>query len=141
MQLSDAAAAAERVRQMSANPKAFAPPNPALGPGLGAQHGEAGLGRQFVQPTLDGVLMDDLIGHAFALVGTRSVLGDDGWARGLAQRYPRLKTICLPDTQEDAFAPYSASAVILRPDRYVHASASTREALLRELDGLGGLLK
>ncbi len=141
VQLSDPVAAAERVRQMRDNPKAFAPPNPALGPGLRQDHGAYGLGRQFVQPVIDGALMDDLIGHAFALVGLPSFIKSAGLTDALASKFPALKIIALPDGQAHLLEPYAAQALILRPDRYVHAAVSTQEELQKELVALDGLLQ
>ncbi len=121
IQMTDPVALAARAADMRANPKAYAPPDPALGPGLNPNHGQGGVGRQFVQPRLDGTLMDDHIGHAFALVATEDFLRTQADLPGLRARFGALRVVALPGAHADALAPYGAPALLLRPDRYVHA--------------------
>jgi 3-(3-hydroxy-phenyl)propionate hydroxylase len=135
VQMSDPVALAQRVASMRANPKAYAPPNPALGPGLSSLYGEHGLGRQFVQPAVHGVPLDDVAGHAFALVGGAALVAQ--LDRAVLQRdYPQLKVIALADDQLDLLAPWEAPALLLRPDRYVHGAAQTAAEVMALLAAL-----
>lgn len=136
IQMSDPEALRARARDMRANPKAYAPPNPALGPGLGADHGEGGLGRQVVQPRIDGRLLDDHIGHAFAVVSTRAFAEANAALRTQMQALAHLRWVVLPEESESALAAYGAPAVLLRPDRYVHATPRDGEALRAAIAGL-----
>jgi 3-(3-hydroxy-phenyl)propionate hydroxylase len=124
VQMSDPAELEQRVRDMRDDPRAYAPPSPSLGPGLSPVYGSHGLGRQFVQPTLDGVLLDDVLGPTFALVGTR-VFIDKLDTAGMRRDFPRLQIAALDDALAHVFAPWEAPAVLLRPDRYVHAGIRT----------------
>jgi 3-(3-hydroxy-phenyl)propionate hydroxylase len=136
IQMSDPEELAARTRDMRANPKAYAPPNPALGPGLSEAHGQGGLGRQFVQPSIEGRLLDDHIGHDFAVVGRQAfiqTLTDRLRAKGGLKG---LKLIGLPSELESSLEPYGSQAVLLRPDRYVHALIEDAEDLEACLSGL-----
>lgn len=136
IQMADPAALVARTRDMRANPKAYAPPNPALGAGLSARHGEGGVGRQFVQPRLEGRLMDDLVGHAFALVATEAFLRTQVDSSALRQRAPHLRVVSLPPALAGTLDPYGAPAILLRPDRYVHAAVQDGAQLQAALDAL-----
>ncbi len=136
IQMADPAALAARTRDMRANPKAYAPPNPALGAGLSPHYGAHGLGRQFVQPRLDGTLMDDTIGHAFALVTTEDFAHTHLAGTDLHKRHCLLRTVVLPADLADTLAPYEAPAILLRPDRYVHAVVQNVQELEAALAAL-----
>jgi 3-(3-hydroxy-phenyl)propionate hydroxylase len=136
VQMDDPVKMAEIVRDMRANPKAYAPPNPALGPGLSPHYGTDGLGRQFVQPQVNGQLLDEFIGHSFALLATESFVAAQPELQAVQHEHPRIKLVALPDDLAPVFEPYGAPAVLVRPDRYVHAavsSAADLAALLRAL--------
>jgi 3-(3-hydroxy-phenyl)propionate hydroxylase len=133
VQMTDPVLLEQRVREMRGNPKAFAPPNPALGSGVSARHGEDGIGRQFPQPTIDGQLLDDRLGHAFALIAGAAFADA---AATVATRYAELKVVRLPVEMELLLTPYRAPGVLLRPDRYVHAPVSTVAELAEILQGL-----
>jgi 3-(3-hydroxy-phenyl)propionate hydroxylase len=135
VQMSDPAELQRRMRDMRENPKAYAPPAPSLGPGLSTAYGSHGLGRQFVQPTVDGVLLDNLLGDAFALVGTRALV-DALHTAQLQRDFPRLKIIALDDTQAGLFAPWDAPGLLLRPDRYVHAALGSMAEAVAALRAL-----
>jgi 3-(3-hydroxy-phenyl)propionate hydroxylase len=136
VQMNDPEELRARTRDMRANPKAFAPPNPALGPGLSDTYGQGGLGRQFPQPFVNGVLMDETIGHHFALVFVEGFLTSQ-LRRALADAHPLLKFVELGgETSPMLHERYQAKAVLLRPDRYVHSSVSTPEAIGAMLDSL-----
>jgi 3-(3-hydroxy-phenyl)propionate hydroxylase len=137
IQMADPAALAARTRDMRANPKAYAPPNPALGPGLVVNNGENGVGRQYVQPRLDGKLMDDLVGHAFALVATEEFKSTEaGLLADLQQRFSQLRVIILPEAFAETLQPYGAPAILLRPDRYVLATIQNGAQLSDILEAL-----
>lgn len=140
IQMSDPDELAERVRDMRANPKDYSPPNPALGTGLSADYGRHGLGRQFAQPRIGGVLLDDIIGSNFALVGSEAYFRRVG-ARDLAGQYPALRCVVLPRECEALLQPYGAGAVLLRPDRYVHAAVDAEQDTAAALAPLAGLLR
>lgn len=105
-----------------------------LGPGLGSgpQRGQI-----FGQPRLsDGRLMDDLIGYAPALIIESALLRD------LATR-PRFAVIAsdqAPGVSHE-LSKLGARAALLRPDRYVMATANTLEQTYAMLSAshLGGL--
>lgn len=140
LQMSDPDKLAMRARTLREHPEQFAPPNPALGPGLSSRHGTGMLGRQFPQPQTGAVLMDDHIGHAFGLVFTAGFLNANELA-DLASRYPLLK--CIP-LNEQALGSIdidcSAGAILIRPDRYVHATANTPAQVPAMIDSLPVLL-
>ena len=124
IQMRDPAQLAERVRDMRAHPKQYAPPNPALGPGLATSYGLGPLGRQVAQPHLDGQLLDAHLGHGFALLFRAGVFNTAALDQ-LAAAYPALKMVGLPQEQADLLACPQAGALLVRPDRYLHAEADT----------------
>lgn len=145
LQMADPEKLAVRARTLREHPEQFAPPDPALGPGLSPHHGAGILGRQFPQPKVRGRLLDEHIGHTFGLVFADGFLTSDE-LKNLALRYPQLRCIALDRPATDALdAAYSTGAALLRPDRYVHAIAHTRDqvpALLESLSiSLGGGLE
>ena len=134
VQMDDPVKLAERAADMRANPKAYAPPNPALGPGLSERHGvDTGVGRQFVQPTVDGRLLDEWIGHDFAVLATASFMASQPGLQSLQQEHPRLRIVPLPEDLSALFEPYGTPAVLVRPDRYVHAPVGSAQELARVL--------
>lgn len=136
IQMSDPEELAARTRDMRANPKAYAPPNPALGTGLSEAYGQGGLGRQFAQPSIDGRLLDDHIGHSFAVVGRQAFIDELADLQRSHGETQRLKLVGLPADCETALDAYGAQAVLLRPDRYVHAllnDAADLDACLQAL--------
>ncbi len=136
IQMSDPAALLARTKDMRANPKAYAPPNPALGPGLGKGYGTGGLGRQVVQPRIDGQLMDDKIGHAFAVVCTASFVERHAAAFAQLQSLTHLRWVVLPEAHQSVADNYGAPAILVRPDRYVHAVMANDSELRAVLDEL-----
>lgn len=136
IQMADPAALVARTQDMRANPKAYAPPNPALGPGLRKDYGEAGLGRQLVQPQVAGMRLDDHIGHAFAVVASQAFAERQGALMLQVQRMAQLRWVTLSADQAGILEPYGAPAVLLRPDRYVHALIQDERGLQAAIDGL-----
>jgi len=130
IQMADPAALLARTKDMRANPKAYAPPNPALGSGgLAKNYGEAGLGRQVVQPRLEGGLMDDRIGHAFAIVSTKAFADAHTQVFTRVQSLTHLKWVVLPEAHAGVLDGYGTPAILVRPDRYVHAAIADGSAL------------
>jgi 3-(3-hydroxy-phenyl)propionate hydroxylase len=127
IQMRDPAQLAARVRDMRANPKQYAPPNPALGAGLGGGYGQGTLGRQIVQPEVLGRLLDEQLGTGFALVCRQGLL-DAAEQRHLAAAHPALRVVELPTEHDELLAPHDAPALLVRPDRYIHATAHSAAA-------------
>lgn len=130
IQATDPAVAAERDRRFAqTGPELFAFPQPRLGPGL--HDGPRGTGGTiFPQPRVtDGRLLDETVGHAFALL-VRAGLHDA--ARTLIPD-ARATQVRLLDADAagivDAFEAADGQAVLLRPDRYRVGSADTEDAL------------
>jgi 3-(3-hydroxy-phenyl)propionate hydroxylase len=136
VQMADPAAIEARTRDMRANPKAYAPPNPALGAGVGAGYGEGGLGRQCAQPLIDGKLMDDHIGHSFAVVSTAAFAQSHATLVDQLKSLTHLRWVVLPDDRAQVVEGYGAPGVLLRPDRYLHAVIDSGDALRSTLDTL-----
>jgi 3-(3-hydroxy-phenyl)propionate hydroxylase len=98
----------------------------AYGTGLVAD----GAGERFVQPRIDGVLLDDLTGRGFRLLGASNGLSAAGEAV-IAQ----LDIICF---NHHDLTPVLAghAAVLIRPDNYVYGWAADAAALDALLVGL-----
>jgi 3-(3-hydroxy-phenyl)propionate hydroxylase len=121
---------------MRANPKAYAPPHPALGPGLRTGGDEGGLGRQVVQPRIGGRLLDDHIGHAFAVVCTPAFAQAQADLLARMQAPGDLRVVPLPPELAPVLEAHGAPALLLRPDRYVHALLRDGDDLRLALAGL-----
>lgn len=121
----------ERVRlrdaEMSARPEVFSTPDPALGPGAheGARSGESGhlhAGRIARQPSLeDGMRMDDFVGYEFALIAMPD-LAPIASTR-LSSKHIKVVPADQPALR-DWLSGLGVQAALLRPDRYVSATAS-----------------
>ncbi len=137
IEMADPEALLARTRDMRANPKAYAPPNPALGPGgVGKEYGTKGLGRQVVQPHLADGLMDDQIGHSFAILSTSEFPKIHDEAHRRLTSLPHLKWIVLSQQNASLLDGYGAPAIVVRPDRYVHACAHDGSDLLAVINAL-----
>lgn len=136
IQMADPAAIEARTRDMRANPKAYAPPNPALGPGVGGDYGKDGIGRQCVQPHIGSKLMDEHIGHAFAIVSTAAFAHSHAALVEQLRSLTHLRWVALPDVSAHVLDGYGAPAILLRPDRYVHALIDSGDALRTTLAAL-----
>jgi len=118
LQETDRSAAAARDRRFGAGAETFDFPQPQLGPGF---HLDAPppVGTIFPQPRLvDGRLMDEAIGQRFAVLGEASLI--DGL---------HTDAVLLPGVGLDWLRSHGIGAVILRPDRYIHAAARERREL------------
>ncbi|MEM9607861.1 MAG: bifunctional 3-(3-hydroxy-phenyl)propionate/3-hydroxycinnamic acid hydroxylase [Actinomycetota bacterium] len=92
----------------------------------GLLHGDhPSVGRQLLQPDVDGVPLDDLLGPGFALV-----VDDEATAAGVAPDWDgRGRIVTVPvGTIETTLPP--GGAVIVRPDRYVAAVAESDAELV-----------
>lgn len=88
-----------------------------LGPGLGSGPHR---GRLFGQPKLsDGRLMDDVIGYAPVLIADAGLLGDTQIPSGLAVMSPEEELNVAGELNE-----LGVRGVLLRPDRYIMATAN-----------------
>jgi len=137
IQMADPEALLARTRDMRANPKAYAPPNPALGKeGLGRDYGERGLGRQVAQPRFDGSLMDDKIGNTFAILSTSEFARTHPEVFKRLHALTHLKWIVLPEQNIGVLDSHGTPAILVRPDRYVHAAITDGSNLQAVMDGL-----
>jgi len=135
IQETDPAKVQQRDAEMSRSPEMFYTPDPALGPGAHEGMGNDGqgsmhAGRIAAQPILEnGQRLDDCIGYDFALILTPEL------ARLAATRSTaHLKTILAEGPAlQNWLLGLNAKAVLLRPDRYVSATAGNEEALLAML--------
>src|SRR5699024_6997096 len=104
---------------------------PRLGPGIHYASDQLN-GKMFPQPTLNnGQLMDDIIGpYKFALIGNANLINDNhGYIKNL---YQLLDVVLITDTNEEVkkwLKKYKVQAVIIRPDRYIYASATNSKEL------------
>ncbi|MBI2741924.1 MAG: bifunctional 3-(3-hydroxy-phenyl)propionate/3-hydroxycinnamic acid hydroxylase [Rhodospirillales bacterium] len=119
LQETDRNAAAARDRRFEAGAEMFDFPQPQLGPGC-RQEAPPPVGTIFPQPRLaDGLLMDEAIGQRFAILGEAELL--DGL---------RADAVLLADVGRDWLERHEVRAVVLRPDRYIHAVARDRRELV-----------
>jgi 3-(3-hydroxy-phenyl)propionate hydroxylase len=123
IQTTDPVEATERDRRfLAGEARVFEFPAPGLGPGL--HLGPLG-GTLFPQPRLaDGRRLDELVGNDFALIGRSAVLESADADTRLRWRSAR---VCCVEADEGALAAWldqhGASAVIVRPDRYLLGGA------------------
>lgn len=128
LQMTDPQAVASRARAMRDSPRAWGPPNPPLGHGLSDAYGMDTTGWQLPQPQIDGVWLDDRIGHRFALVVDDSAPRHAAWQESAAA-YPHLRCVVVDAASAGVLMPYQTAAVLVRPDRYVHAKVASPQAL------------
>lgn len=138
IQTTDPQIAQHRDQQMSATAgsSALVPPDPPLGVGL-CDGSEAG-GRPFIQPTLaSGHLHDEILGNGFALLGA---IQPSDWARSVLDV---LGTHVAPEPTGEVAAwlrELGATAVVVRPDRYVLAVVRDAYSLDKALEPLARYL-
>jgi 3-(3-hydroxy-phenyl)propionate hydroxylase len=129
IQTTDAEAARRRDLELRARPMRFSTPSPGLGPGRHEGFGAAG--RIGEQPVLaDGRRMDDAVGYRHAL------LVDADLAPAAREMIDEDAVLIVADSAEsrDWLDRLQATAVLLRPDRYVAGIArdgASLAALLR----------
>lgn len=122
IQTTDSALAAQRdARFQAGRPEIFELPPQLLGSGAFDPTRPELAGRPFPQPQLqDGRLLDELLERRSAVIGSRQALSTASAAT--AERWRRSGAIVIdqPDPRlQDWLQAHDASAVILRPDRYI----------------------
>lgn len=116
----DEEVARERNLRMRANPEGFSTPQPRLGSGLW-DAADAAAGFIGEQPSMaDGTRADDLVGYHWAIIATPQ-------AAAVLSALPDAPTIIAVDSDSgrDWLDRVGAVAVLVRPDRYVAATAAT----------------
>lgn len=127
IQTTDPAAAARRDRQFAdGGARTFEYPQPQLGPGVHCVSSKAS-GSIFSQPRLaNGRLLDEAVGQRFAVIGEPSIIGAAEGGAAAAWRALDMAVISDPGHELlTALRDIEAAAVVLRPDRYIFAAAST----------------
>jgi 3-(3-hydroxy-phenyl)propionate hydroxylase len=122
IQTTDPALAAQRdAKFSSASPEIFEMPAQLLGAGAFDPTQTAVAGRPFPQPELaDGRLLDEVLGHQGAVIGKSHVLSAVSATTALHWQQSGVLVIDQPDKSLlDWLDQHDASAVILRPDRYI----------------------
>jgi 3-(3-hydroxy-phenyl)propionate hydroxylase len=103
---------------------------PPLGPGL-VRAPEGAVGVLGPQPrTIDGTLLDDVVGYRFAVVATPEVVA--GVSDEVRAWWRQLGAVVVTQLDERGLAwldSHDADAVILRPDRYVYGTTRGVAAL------------
>ncbi len=143
-----AAEMAKEIETMQSLPPQEGPPpvttrgqlRPRLGAGVFNEDDPWG-GRLAAQPRIaDGTLLDDTVGFQFAIVGDQATL--DEAARNVGVHWGRLGVRVIRDSSDQVGAwleRLNATAVLVRPDRYVFGTARTPgevEALTTRLEAL-----
>lgn len=123
VQLTDPELAANRDREMAANPRAMESIMPRLGPGLdGNKDSWTGtLSRQI--RLRDGALLDDAVGQRFAVVADPQL-----WLEtpaGLRASLDERQLAVLPGEGAEWLEELDARAVVIRPDRYILGCAGS----------------
>ncbi len=132
----DPAVAAERDATIRRTGGADAqPPTPGLGAGPGIVGGGGGYS---AQPMLDGVRLDDLVGPRFCLITSTPISADDPLRSWWGER-----AVLLDAQRHEALLPLlgGASAVLIRPDRYVFGTGSAEDLTRSAAAWLGGALR
>jgi 3-(3-hydroxy-phenyl)propionate hydroxylase len=133
IQVTDPRAAARRDQELIEHPQILNSIRPSLGPGLHAGWPQPA-GTLSQQPVLsDGRRMDDAAGLRFVVLGTHEIL--DGVSQATREIWQHADAVILPDEGQDYLAELGCKWVIVRPDRYILAAATTA----RELDAASAL--
>lgn len=125
----------------AAEPQTLEPFRPPLGPGLAEPAGDA-VGHLSPQPRAgDGARLDDTTGYNFAVVGHRAAI--EAVSAETADLWQRLGIAVVTDTGpslEAWLAANSATAALIRPDRYTFALATDTADLETATKDLAGSL-
>jgi 3-(3-hydroxy-phenyl)propionate hydroxylase len=138
IQTTDPHIAQLRDQQMSATAgsSALVPPDPPLGSGLCDSSERSG--RPFIQPTLaQGLLHDEILGKGFALIGA---IQPSDWARRVLDALGAHAVDQPADEVAAWLRELGATAVVVRPDRYVLASVRDVQGLDQALEPLARYL-
>lgn len=141
IQTTDPAVAAERDRRFRAGgPEQMINLSPALGPGFHV--GAAPAGEIFPQPlTLGGARLDAVIGNAFAVIGTELALSQvDARTRSAWAAIGAKVVDAEAAGAERWLGERGLVAVLLRPDRYVAATARSVDELVERSAVIAGRL-
>jgi 3-(3-hydroxy-phenyl)propionate hydroxylase len=127
IQTTDRGVAAERDARFAAGgaPELLVYPTPQLGPGVRDDAPPAGV--VFPQPRLDdGRRLDEALGNGFAVVGAAQAIAGVSSSTRVRWHALGVSTIERPGAAvEDWLATHGASAVMIRPDRYILGLART----------------
>jgi 3-(3-hydroxy-phenyl)propionate hydroxylase len=136
IQTTDPEVARRRDQDFKDRPQAFATPQPALGPGW-HQEDDRLAGRIATQPSDDSGRMDDRVGYRFALIVAPAL------AEAARRQAPKTTVVLVADTPPLAewLASCDVAAVLLRPDRYVAATARDEASLSSLLEWVPGPLE
>ncbi|WP_406382222.1 bifunctional 3-(3-hydroxy-phenyl)propionate/3-hydroxycinnamic acid hydroxylase [Streptomyces sp. NBC_00117] len=131
IQTTDPEVAAQRDAYIRAHPEDSYPAAPALGPGLHTGPADRHGGLISAQPILsDGTRLDDLVGRRFLLAASPQLLAElPEFVRTALEDEPEVTVLSSPQHVSALLASLEASAVLVRPDRYVLGTAQTPAAL------------
>ncbi|MBB5499790.1 3-(3-hydroxy-phenyl)propionate hydroxylase [Paraburkholderia sp. MM5384-R2] len=122
--------ASSRDSEMSAAIRNFVTPQPKLGPGACLDEPSGVVGQIAPQPRLaDGRLLDDVVGYRFALVVLPELLAECSDISSRAAQAGVEIVACEGAAVREWLASTGASAVLIRPDRYVYGVAQEAESL------------
>ena len=134
IQITDREVAARRDQELVARPQMLRSIRPSLGAGLHAGW-PAPAGTYSQQPVLsDGRRMDDVAGLRFVVLGSREIL--DAVSTATRETWRRADARVLPGEGAAYLAELGCKCVIVRPDRYLLAAASSAA----ELDAASALI-
>jgi len=134
IQVTDPGAAARRDQDLVDSPEMLRSIRPSLGAGLHAGW-PAPAGNYSQQPVLsDGRRMDDVAGLRFVVLGSRQIL--DAVSDATRDTWRRADALVLPAEGAAYLEHLGCKCVIVRPDRYILAAASTAA----ELDAASALI-
>ena len=133
LQTTDAEVAKRRDAFIRANPAASAPVSPALGPGLHEGDTDKRAGYLGIQPILaDGVRLDDMVGAHFLVATTRDLFeAVSPELRAQLEEDDDVVVLLDPAKVGQILEAIGATAVVIRPDRYILGVGDTAEALER----------
>jgi 3-(3-hydroxy-phenyl)propionate hydroxylase len=134
IQVTDADAAARRDQALIDRPQMLQSIRPSIGAGLHAGW-PAPAGTYSQQPVLsDGRRLDDAAGMRFVVLGAQDVV--DGVSQATRDTWRRANALVLPAEGAAYLAELGCKWVIVRPDRYILAAASSAA----ELDAASALI-
>lgn len=141
LQTLDPEVAQQRDEFIRANPLSAAPVSPALGPGLHQGDRDERAGGLSVQPVLDdGVRLDDMVGTHFVVAASRELYMDlDVTIRTRLESSGDVVVLLDPEKIDPILQGAQATAVVIRPDRYILGAADSTadlEGLIEMIPGV-----